>query len=161
MQYPVATILQELNPQQRAFVEAFIEHGNAQKAAKEAGYKATSVHTADLQMLGAPRITFAVTMAARARLARSVPLALNTLDFLAEKAASEKVRLDASKAILDRAGLVAPAAPKEDSNAVDKPIHEMNIDEMRTFAAKLESEIAGRAKDVTPTPDDPVNGPIE
>jgi len=153
MQYPVATTIQELNAQQRAFVESFIEHGDARRAAKEAGYKETVVRTADLQMLGAPRIAFAIAMAARGRLARAVPMALNTLEYLAQNAQSEKVKLDASKAILDRAGLVPPAPPKEDKNMVEKPLNEMTVEELRALADKLEGELAGRAKDVTPDSD--------
>jgi phage terminase small subunit len=148
MQYPVATTIQELNTQQRAFVESFIEHGDARRAAKDAGYKETVIRTADLQMLGAPRVAFAITMAARSRLARAAPMALNTLEYLAEKAVSEKVRLDASKAILDRAGLVPPAPPKEDPNMVEKPLHEMSTEELRALANKLENEIVGRATPV-------------
>jgi phage terminase small subunit len=156
MQYPVATTIQELSAQQRIFVESFIEHGDARRAAKEAGYKETAMRTADLQMLGAPRVAFAITMAARSRLARAVPMALNTLEYLAQNAQSEKVKLDASKAILDRAGLVPPAPPKEDPNMVEKPLHEMSTEELRALAAKLEGEISGRAIDVTPAPDSDV-----
>src|SRR5215470_16344145 len=148
MQYPVATRIQELNAQQRAFVESFIEHGDARRAAKEAGYKETVVRTADLQMLGAPRIAFAIAMAARGRLARAVPMALNTLEYLAQNAQSEKVKLDASKAILDRAGLVPPAPPKEDKNVTEKSLNELTLEELRALADKLESELAGRATPV-------------
>jgi phage terminase small subunit len=153
MRYPVAATIQELNAQQRAFVESFIEHGDARRAATDAGYKGTSIRIADQQLLSTPRIAFAIAVAARSRLARAVPMALNTLTYLAEKAVSEKVRLDASKAILDRAGLVPPAPPKEDPNMTEKPLHEMSTEELRALAAKLEGEISGRAIDVTPAPD--------
>jgi hypothetical protein len=64
------------------------------------------------------------------------------------KAQSERVRLEASKAWLDRAGLVAPAPPKEDKNMVEKPLHEMTLEELRALADKLEGELAGRATPV-------------
>src|SRR5215468_5666114 len=118
MMRPIATI-QELSTQQRAFVDGFIEHGDVRKAAREAGYKGASVRLADIQLLASPRVAFAITMAARRRLARLVPMALNTLEFLSQSARSEKVKLDASKAILDRAGLVPPAPPKAESNTPD------------------------------------------
>jgi hypothetical protein len=68
------------------------------------------------------------------------------------KAQSERVRLEASKAWLDRAGLVPPKA-MEESRDPEKPLHEMTVTEMRAYRDRLEAEIVGRAKDVTPTPD--------
>jgi phage terminase small subunit len=146
MQYPVATTIQELSAQQRIFVESFIEHGDARRAAKEAGYKETAMRTADLQMLGAPRIAFAITMAARSRLLRATPMALRTLEFLAEHAVSERVRMESATRLLDRAGLVPPAPPKEDPNMVEKPLNEMTTEELRALAAT----------DVTPATDSDV-----
>jgi hypothetical protein len=75
-----------------------------------------------------PNVMLAIVQAARGRLARGVPLALTALEHLVEKAASERVRLEAAKALLDRAGLVAPAPSKGDSNAPDKSLNEMSLD---------------------------------
>jgi hypothetical protein len=90
----------------------------------------------------------AIVQAARLRLARGAPLAINTLEHLMTKAQSERVRLEASKAWLDRAGLVPPAPPKEDKNMVEKPLNELAIEELRALADRLESELAGRATPV-------------
>jgi hypothetical protein len=63
---------------------------------------------------------------------------------------SAKVRLDAATRLMDRAGFVAPRATIERSQ-VDPSLHEMSIGELRALAAKLEDEMAGRAKDVSDT----------
>src|SRR6266566_7061884 len=149
MRYPVAATIQELTAQQRAFVEAFVEHGDACRAAKDAGYTGTTLRIAHIQLLGAPRVAFAIAMAARRRLARAVPMALNTLEYLVQNAQSEKVKLDASKAILDRAGLVPPAPPKDDSNTPEAPLHELSYEALRAKVEQFEKELADRAHDVT------------
>jgi hypothetical protein len=75
-------------------------------------------------------------------------MALNTLKHLAQSAKSEKVRAECSKALLDRAGYVAPRATIAPGKE-EKPLHEQSTDELQTLAARLESELAGRAKPVS------------
>jgi phage terminase small subunit len=141
-----------LNDRQADFVAAYVEIGEATAAAIAAGYSAATARVASTQILSLPHIALAISRAARLRLARGVPLALNTLEYLVEKAVSEKVRLDASKALLDRAGIVPPKA-QENPNGIEKPLHEMSMDELRAMANRLEDELAGRAKVVTDVPD--------
>ena len=80
---------------------------------------------------------------------------LSCMEHLAEKAVSEKVRLDASTRLLDRAGLVPPK-PHEEREA-NAPLHEMTIDELRQkveqWLERVENDCAARAKIVTSTPD--------
>ncbi len=96
-----------------------------------------------------PAVAMAVVQA-RLRLARDIPMALGTLEHLAEHAVSEKVRLEAAVKLLDRAGIVPPAPPKEDPNMPEKPLHELSTEELRALAARLEDEIAGRARPIAP-----------
>ncbi len=84
-------------------------------------------------------------------------MALTTLDYLAEKAVSERVRLEAAKAIVDRCGLVPPKPHTERED--DIPLHEMTLEELQAkiagWMAHAENDRANRAKDVTPPPGDP------
>jgi phage terminase small subunit len=146
----------ELSDRQTDFVRAFVATGDAHQSALVAGYAPATARNAGTQLLESSTVTLAIVEAARLRLARGAPLAINTLEHLMTKAQSERVRLEASKAWLDRAGLVPPAPPKEDPNMVEKPLHEMSTEELRALAAKLEGEISGRAIDVTPAPDSDV-----
>jgi hypothetical protein len=80
----------------------------------------------------------------------SAPMALAVIEELSSNEnVSAKVRLDASKALLDRAGFVPPRAAANGMEKPEKSLHEMSLDELRARAAWLENEIAGRAKDVS------------
>jgi phage terminase small subunit len=144
--------LKTLNERQAAFVKEYVAGGDPHRAALAAGYAEGTARVAGTQILEMPNIALAIARAARIRLARGVPMALGVLEYLAAKAKSEKIRLDAATRILDRAGIVPPKPPKEQSE-FEKPIHEMNLAELRVRAARLEDEIAGRARVVTDTPD--------
>lgn len=95
-----------------------------------------------------PAVQAAVHAELRRHLVVGAPLALATLITLCERSESERVRVDAAKAILDRAGFVAPKA-QDPGKTADKALNEMSLDDLRDLAARLEEEIAGRARDVT------------
>jgi len=143
---------------QEAFVHAFIELGDPHKAARAAGFKGWFARNAAATLMARPNVLLAIVQAARGRLVRSVPLALGSLEHLVEKANSERVRLEAAKALLDRAGLVPPAPSKDDSNTPDKLLHELTQDQLRAFINKYETEAARRARPIgdnaSGTPDD-------
>ncbi len=140
-----------IDARQADFIRLYVDYGDVRRAAIEAGYSENSLEHCKNYLLNKPEIAMAIARAARPRLARMVPLALGTLEHLAEHAISEKVKLDASKAILDRAGLVPPKA-QEDRSAIEPPLHEMSSDELRARAARLEDELAGRAKPISADP---------
>jgi hypothetical protein len=83
-------------------------------------------------------------------------MALATLDYLAEKAVSERVRLEAAKAICDRAGLVA-AKPQDPESEFEKPLNDLSLDELRARVDRYENELANRAINITPTPDSAID----
>ena len=62
---------------------------------------------------------------------------------------NSRVRVDAAKTILDRAGHVA--RPKEADSGAQKDLHEMSTDELRALVDKLEGELADRAEPVSAT----------
>lgn len=76
-------------------------------------------------------------------------MALNLiLSLVGDKLAHPKLRFEAARDLLSRAGHVAPRAVAE-SQAHAAALHEMTLGDLRTLADRLESEIADRAKDVS------------
>lgn len=74
------------------------------------------------------------------------------------KSKSDRVRLDAAKAICDRAGLL----PGRDSDTrLDANLAEVPVAQLRRIADRLESEIADRAKLIEAKPADYAEQVIE
>jgi phage terminase small subunit len=144
--------LKTLNARQAAFVKEYIVSGDAHQAALNAGYAEGTARVAGTQLLESPNIALQIGRAARLRLARAIPLALNTLEWLVEHSPSHKVRLDASTRLLDRAGIVPPKAEDAPSE-FEAPLHEMSLSELRERVERYENELSNRARDVTPDPD--------
>src|SRR5262249_50511131 len=141
-----------LNARQAAFVKEYIVSGNAHQAALNAGYAEGTARVAGTQLLETPSVALQIGRAARLRLARAIPLALNTLEWLAEFSPSHKVRLDASSRLLDREGIVAQKAADPPSD-VEPPLHELSLEELKTKVEHYERELAKRAVDITPASD--------
>ena len=99
-----------LTQRQRAFVAAFVQNGGMQRqAAETAGYapgETARVHAS--KMLRLPHIQRALMQEVAATLGVGTVIAAAKLVKLAATAKSEFVQLEASKDILDRAGLRAP-----------------------------------------------------
>jgi short-subunit dehydrogenase involved in D-alanine esterification of teichoic acids len=76
------------------------------------------------------------------KLAAMAPAALVVLnDLMDDEDASPKIRLDAAKTILDRAGFVPPKA--SDAPTVgEKSLHEMSRDELAARVRQIQGEIA-------------------
>ena len=136
-----------LDDLQRRFVSVFVATGDANRARDESGY---SPKTATSHILSSHAVARAIALAVRIELGACAPMALNVLKHLAKNGATERVRLDAAKTLLDRGGHVAPKA-REAENAGETPLHEMSTEGLRSLASKLEEEIAGRAKDISST----------
>ena len=76
------------------------------------------------------------------KLATMAPAVVNVLSGLMDDVdASPKIRLDAAKTILDRAGFVPPKAPDAPSVG-EKSLHEMNGSELAERVRQLQGEIA-------------------
>jgi hypothetical protein len=140
----------QLTELQSNFVASFVESGDAHQAALKAGYAPATARTAGTEILRLPHVAQAVACAVAQRLAMSAPMALAVIEELSSNAdISPKVRLDASKALLDRAGFVPPRAASNEMGKLAPPLHEMSVEELKALASKLENELAERATDVS------------
>ena len=108
---------------QEAFIESYCQTGNATKAAIQAGYsQATSKQQGHVL-----KNKFAKEIEQRIKkmVQDAVPAALNQISILAQTATSEQVRLNASKDILDRAGLKPADRVEQRISHDDKSIDEL------------------------------------
>lgn len=115
-------------------------------AAKAVGY--VHVPAAYLEMRRPECIAELKAQLAHKLLLRGAPAAVQHLCDAIEGQKSDKVRVDACKAVLDRAGFIAPR------QADDKPSRspaEMSADELRTFLDAATAELARRATPVDAT----------
>lgn len=141
-----------LTTKQRAFVRQFVEMGcgleGAGVAAIAAGYAEGS--TAARRLLEIPSVREAIRVEQRGKLRVLANKALDVVaDIMRDEEAPPKVRLEASKVILDRAGLVATqpeAAGPADS--YDRPVSEMTRDELRALLEEARAAMAGAAAQV-------------
>jgi phage terminase small subunit len=99
-----------LDNRQAEFIRLYIETGDHYLAAKGAGYSEGTAKCS-AQLLNKPNIAFAISVAARFRLASKIPMALGVLEHLAEHAVSERVRMESATRLLDRAGLMPLKPP--------------------------------------------------
>ncbi len=124
---------------QQALVQNLASGMNIKAAMKSAGYSENV------------RASIAITPAMQAhlrqlmvdKLATMAPAALAVLSGLMDdEDASSKIRLDAAKTILDRAGFVPPKA--SDAPTVgEKSLHEMTRSELAARVDQLQSELSG------------------
>jgi phage terminase small subunit len=99
----------ELRDKQLSFVAYYVATGGkGTQSAKAAGYAAASAHVEAHRLLQLPKIIKAIAELSVQRLGAALPGAVATIERLSQKAKSEYVQLEASKDLLDRAGLSAP-----------------------------------------------------
>jgi hypothetical protein len=146
-----------LNEAQEAFVANYVRLSDLPMAVAAAGV----VLETGRRWLRQPEVLLAVHIEVAKRLQASAPIAVRVLeDIFTDTTVSARVRVDAAKAVLDRAGYAPPrAAP---------PVHgpqltltEMSLGELRALAATLEGELSSRAKDVTPAARHPVDALLD
>jgi phage terminase small subunit len=148
-----ALVAPDLTPLQSAFVRHFVEGASPYDAAINAGYAPGTAKYAGAQLRDHPVIAQAIAFEVRKRFATTAPLALRVVEWLMENSPSHKVRLDAAKTVLDRAGHVPPR-PIAERKEIDKALHEYSIEELQALILRVEHERAGRAHDVTSEPAD-------
>ena len=120
--------------------------GNAALSVVEAGYLTKTPASVGAGLLRTPHVLAALQNEVRRLLVASAPMALRVINEIVQnETVSPKVRLDGAKILLERAGHVAPR-PTPPADTGETPLHEMSTTELRTLAARLEDEIAGRAK---------------
>jgi hypothetical protein len=139
--------MRDLTDQQATFVLHYTSTdgciGNATAAARAAGYSEAHARDMGYQLLAKPHVRAAVDEANRRRL--SGPAATKATAFLErvvdDECAPLKVRVEAAKTILDRAGFLPPNVVERAAkvNALDKPLHEMTLPELGQAMAHQEA----------------------
>lgn len=139
-----------LTEKQAAFVSALCTLGDKSRAVLEAGYDITSHDASALadSVLRSRAVQHALRHEINRRFLEGAAMAFNVLRDIARDATAPKgVRVDAAKAILDRAGFVAPRNGAEQGATLD--LASMSPDQLRAFIAQGEQELAARAKTVS------------
>lgn len=129
--------MRELNAQQEAFVLHYTSTpgaiGNGAEAARRAGYSERSAAELARQLLDKPHVREAVStanrMAISGRLAsKSVALLEQVLD---DAQAPLRVKVEAAKTVLDRAGITCTIAERDDAeDRVTRSMSEMTREEL-------------------------------
>lgn len=112
------------------------------EAARRAGYSHASARQTASQLLASPHIQAAIRNEQYKHLNGSLASkAIKTLEAIMDDITSPAgARVDCAKTILDRAGLIAPRiAPV--SPFENKPVHEMNKEELEDFIFKTKALI--------------------
>ena len=140
--------MRSLTEQQAAFVAAFTGEpgaiGNAAEAARRAGYSRRSAGELGRELLTKPHVRAAIYDANRAQInGKLATKAVEVLQgILEDDTAAPKLRLDAAKTVLDRAGYIAPKAeerPQPESEA-DK-LNKLSIEQLEAFVADQEAKL--------------------
>lgn len=135
-----------LSEAQETFVGNYVRFGDLAMAVAAAGVVAETGR----RWLCQPEILFAVHIEVAKRLQSSAPIAVRVLeDIFTDRTVSARVRVDAAKAVLDRAGYAPPRASPP-AHGPQLTLTEMSIAELRALADTLAEELSSRAKDVTP-----------
>jgi phage terminase small subunit len=108
---------------QVAFVEAYCQTGNATKSAIQAGYSEATAKQKGHELKN--QFKREIEERIKKMVQDSIPAALNQISQLAQTATSEQVRLNASKDILDRAGLKPAEKVEQKISHDDKSIDEL------------------------------------
>jgi phage terminase small subunit len=146
--------MRELTDQQAGFVAAFTSDpgaiGNASEAARRAGYSTTSAREIGRQLLDKPHVRAAIDDANRAQISGKLATkAVEVLEgILNDEQAPPKLRLDAAKTVLDRAGFIAPKAEeRQPEGSARKPINSMSKAELEQFVAEYRERQASQVDD--------------
>jgi hypothetical protein len=141
----------ELDAKARALVKAYVDRGDGdwkQSCADSGKYAIKELDSVAERASQSPAMLAAVHVEIGRRLVAGAPLALKTLQDLCNlqqtDTATLRIKLDAAKTLLDRAGHIAPKA-RDSGDGATKQTHEMSLDELRDRRAALEREIQARA----------------
>jgi len=138
-----------LTEMQAAFVRHVSEGVEPNQAVTLAGYGTSNIYSRAHELLRAPRVLAAIHTEVRRKLVAVAPIALAVIERLVkDDTTPPKIRLDAAKTLLDRAGHIAPRAIV-DKETHELALHELSVGELRQLADRLEGELSGRAKDVS------------
>lgn len=128
---------------------ALIDGATIPEAAEQCGYPVTYAYA----VLESPLLVNAVCKGlARRMVIEGAPAAVALLlRVMKDEEAGWRVRIEAAKTLLDRAGFVAPKAADPEKPG-DKGLADMSRDELKGFIAKANNELANRAELIEATP---------
>lgn len=143
----------QLSDKETLLVRSFLACHDWTESALNAGYSESVAKLAPYWATRRPQILAAIHLETAATIVTAAPAALDTVRKIqkGEIVEGAKVRLDAAKAILDRAGHIAPRA-RALGDAGQKTLGEMSLDELKATQERLNSELAARAKPVNAQP---------
>ena len=148
----------ELTEQQRAFVAHFTSTpgaiGNAAAAARMAGYSERCAREIGRQLLDKPHVRKAIDEANRQSISgtlatKAVGLLERVID---DEDAPLKVRVEAAKTILDRAGIVQPSVSERVAAGDGKLLSEMSVNELEAFIRAGQAIAAQQRSEHVPLP---------
>lgn len=121
--------------------------GNAAEAARLAGYSEKSANEIGYQLLQKPHVQQAIREANHKMICGTLAAkAVHVLlDIIQDETASPKLRLDASKTILDRTGIIAPKAPDSEP-LMERELTEMSVPELEQFIRDQKAKMAAAAE---------------
>ena len=148
-----ALTTRSLTELQQRFVDNILDGLPPVRAAELAGIASPRTHAT--RYVHNIHVQRAIMEGLTKRLAmEGAPLAYNLLvKVVSDDAVSSRVRVDAAKALLDRAGFVPPKA-SDPVDATEKDLSKMSRDELKAFVASAENKLAREAIDVTPAAED-------
>lgn len=129
-----------LRPAQEVFLKKYMETGDIEEAAKWAERKTSTCR----QWLKDPKFQQALQREQRQRLNDGAMAALQTMIEVASEAPDPKVRVQAAKDILDRAGY----KPEHMHTSADKRMESASVQEMMSRIEELQRELGLGAKQV-------------
>jgi len=98
-----------LTRRQDKFIREYVANGGkGTAAAREAGYAEKSVHVEACRLLRNPLIVQEIYKQTTIAIGAALPKAFRTIERLSGEAKSEYVQLEASRDLLDRAGMKVP-----------------------------------------------------
>ena len=133
----------KLTEMQVAFVLHFTSTpgaiGNASESARRAGYSERTAAEQGRQLLDKPHVQAAITDANKAQISGAMASKATALldRIVDDESVSLRLRFDAAKSILDRAGYVPPKAA-EPGEGGDKPLEEMSVQELEALIRRLD-----------------------
>lgn len=154
-----------LTERQRNFCRLFVDLGcsydTAGTAAVEAGYAASDSLGAGRRLLAMPHVRAEIHRLQTGRLSAMASQAIDVInEIMMDPDADHKVRLEAAKAVLDRAGIVALREPAKllGLGEDDKRVSEMTREELRTLLEQAKRDMlqasGGEVIDGERLPDD-------
>lgn len=118
------------------FIEGYVRHGNATRAAREAGVPAKGARVTAYRWLRDPRVAEAVRHEVDRVIADYGPMAVKVLaDLMQDADVPPQVRAACARDLLDRAGHIPPKRVDVSFDWTMKPLDQMTREELERIAA--------------------------